>query len=67
MSIAFPLKLLHEQNLDWNVVGNTKGSGQTATSSVDVRSDGGGFVTFGNNVVQANGSNGGFTAALGLQ
>jgi hypothetical protein len=40
------------------VIGN--GTGVTSLN-------GGGLVTFGNNVVQANGSNGGFTAAAGLQ
>jgi hypothetical protein len=40
------------------VIGN--GTGVTSLN-------GGGLVTFGNNVVQANGSNGGFTAAVGLQ
>jgi hypothetical protein len=41
--IAFPLKLLHERDHDWNITANTATSGQTATSTVDVRSDGGGL------------------------
>jgi len=43
MAIEFPRRLLREQNHDWNIVGNTAGAGQTATASVDVRSDGGGL------------------------
>jgi hypothetical protein len=43
VSLAFPRKLLHEADHDWNIVGNTATAGQTATSSVDIRSDGGGL------------------------
>src|SRR4051812_28489851 len=43
MAIDFPRRLLHEQNHDWNIVGNTMSAGQTSSASVDVRSDGGGL------------------------
>lgn len=39
---AFPHKLI-EVDHDWNIVGNTATAGQTAASSVDIRSDGGGL------------------------
>lgn len=43
MAIEFPRRLMREESHDWNIVGNTKGAGQTASASVDVRSDGGGL------------------------
>lgn len=43
MASEFPRRLIREETHDWNIVGNTAGAGQTATSSVDVRSDGGGL------------------------
>lgn len=51
-TIYFPLKLMREQSHDWNIVGNTAVSGQTATSSVDVRSDGGGLWSASLNSIQ---------------
>jgi hypothetical protein len=41
--VEFPYRSLIEGDHDWNIVGNTMGSGQTTGASVDVRSDGGGF------------------------
>jgi hypothetical protein len=40
--ITLPDKLI-EVDHDWNIVGNTATAGQTAASSVDIRSDGGGL------------------------
>lgn len=40
--VTFPPKLI-EADHDWNIVGNTMTAGQTASSSVDIRSDGGGL------------------------
>lgn len=50
--IEFPRKLLREADHDWNIVGNTAVSGQTATSSVDIRSDGGGLWSASLNNIQ---------------
>lgn len=43
VSLVFPRKLMREASNDWNIVGNTAIAGQTAASSVDIRSDGGGL------------------------
>jgi hypothetical protein len=51
-AIYFPLKLMKEADHDWNIVGNTAVSGQTATSSVDIRSDGGGLWSAALNNIQ---------------
>jgi hypothetical protein len=52
MSLVFPRKLLLETSHDWNLVGNTATAGQTATSSVDIRSDGGGLWSASLNNIQ---------------
>jgi hypothetical protein len=54
MSVAtvFPRKLLREADHDWNIVGNTATAGQTAASSVDIRSDGGGLWSASLNNIQ---------------
>ncbi len=52
VSIVFPPKLMHEADHDWNIVGNTATAGNTATSSVDIRSDGGGFWSASLNNIQ---------------
>ena len=44
-TLYFPFKLMRESSHDWNIVGNTAVAGQSAASSVDIRSDGGGFWT----------------------
>jgi hypothetical protein len=52
VSLEFPRKLLRETSHDWNIVGNTATAGQTAASSVDIRSDGGGLWTASLNNIQ---------------
>lgn len=41
--VEIPWNRLVEGDHDWNIAGNTMGSGQTSGASVDVRSDGGGL------------------------
>lgn len=43
MPVTFPRKLLREHDHDWNIIGNTAGSGQTSSVAAVIRSDGGGF------------------------
>lgn len=50
--LSFPISLMREASHDWNIVGNTATAGQTATSSVDIRSDGGGLWTASLNDIQ---------------
>lgn len=50
--IVFPAKLMRESSHDWNIVGNTATAGQTAASSVDIRSDGGGLWSASLNNIQ---------------
>jgi hypothetical protein len=52
MAIYYPLKLMREFSHDWNIVGNTATAGQTAASSVDIRSDGGGLWSASLNNIQ---------------
>lgn len=49
--ITLPPKLI-EVDHDWNIVGNTATAGQTAASSVDIRSDGGGLWSASLNNIQ---------------
>lgn len=52
VSLEFPRKLLREADHDWNIIGNTATAGQTAASSVDIRSDGGGLWSASLNNIQ---------------
>ena len=50
--MQYPLRLMREQNHDWNIVGAVATAGQTPVASVDVRSDGGGFWSASINDIQ---------------